>query len=93
MTVQVEPDYIKEIMRKGVAEFQFEKADKSIRTARGTLSNDFIPESKQVKVKLDESGQPVQTTKKKPSHLVTYYDIDSEGWRSFNVSKFIKFTK
>ena len=62
-------------MRQGVAVFAFEKADGSLRRARGTLKN---------------TGQFVKGTGvSTPDKTVRYYDIDKSSFRSFKIENFI----
>ena len=61
-----------EQMQQGIVEFAYKKKDGSIRQARGTLSEEYI----NYEFKTD-SARP------RPEGLITYFDIDSDGWRSF----------
>lgn len=66
----------------------FTKADGSIRTMLCTKSLEFIPTEqhpKGIKVpKLDENGKPI------PTDIITVYDLENKGWRSFNYSKLLE---
>lgn len=62
-------------MREGVVEFAFEKADGTLRRARGTLKN------VQIFIKGTGKGTPAKT--------VRYYDLDRQAFRSFKVENFI----
>jgi hypothetical protein len=54
--------------------FVYRKADRSMRTARGTRNPDFIP------VQL-HSGRAEDIKSPK----VNYYDYDKKSWRSFSI--------
>lgn len=56
--------------------FTFHKKDGSIRIAKGTIKPEIISESG-----YSFSG----TTKKKNENIVSFYDIENEDWRSFNI--------
>jgi hypothetical protein len=57
-------------------EFKFQKIDGSIRTAKGTLKADILPEIK-------GSGRII------PIDQQVYYDIDKKSFRSYKKSKLI----
>lgn len=66
-------------LKKGVAYFQFKKADGSVRNAIGTLNNvNFSYESK-------------GSNKKTNINLVTFWDIEKRAFRSLNMTTFIGF--
>ena len=62
----------KDALRQGLCTLVYEKLDGEMRTAIGTLNSDFIP---------------VRFTPKNTGHpnvdLVSYFDVDRQGWRSF----------
>jgi len=62
------------LMRKGVVTFSYERADGSLRKAKGTLKNvDHL-----IKGKRAENFKTVK-----------YFDIEANGFRSFRVENFI----
>lgn len=65
-----------------VVKFSFTKKDGTIREAIGTTNASLIPEQ--------PTKETSRTYKSNPS-IIKYYDIDKEGWRSFNESNFISF--
>ena len=71
----------------GFATFSFYKKDGSIREARGTLFMPLIPADKHPKA---ETANP-----RKQDHLTlfTFFDLDINDWRSFDITHFIGFTK
>lgn len=77
-----------ESLKQGEVIVTFKKKDGSERVMKCTKSFAFIPEDKQPKnetaPKLDENGNSVV------SDLITVWDIESEGWRSFDFKSLIK---
>ena len=81
--------WFRKMLTNGIVHFRYWKknddpATKNIpfvlREARGTLLMDVIPEDK----------RPKGTANRKPNYgALSYYDLDREGWRSFDVAKFI----
>jgi hypothetical protein len=59
-------------LTEGSVSFKFRKVDGSIREATGTLNNDLIPEGlRSTAIPADDAA------------TVAYYDLGSNGWRSF----------
>jgi hypothetical protein len=79
-----------ENLKKGEVVVTFKKKDGSERVMKCTKSFNIIPEDKQpktetnVEAKLDENGNPII------SDLITVWDIESNGWRSFDYKSLIK---
>ena len=69
----------KEALHNGVVEFSYEKKDGTIREARGTLNSEVY----------GSENEPKGTGKKGPENIIKYFDLDKEGWRSFDESKMI----
>lgn len=69
----------KESLRNGVVEFSYEKKDGTIREAKGTLNSEVY----------GEENKPKGAGSEVPDNIVKYYDLDKEGWRSFNFDKLI----
>jgi len=73
-----------ESLKQGEVVVTFKKKDGSERVMKCTKSFSIIPEDKHPKgegnaeVKLDENGNPIV------SDLITVWDIENEGWRSFD---------
>lgn len=63
---------LKKRLKDGEVSFTYRKKDGSLRTARGTTKMDSIPEEHQPKGNYTS-----------PDNVCRYYDINSEGWRSF----------
>ena len=74
---------LKSQMRNGVVEFSYTKKDGSTRVAKGTLNFDIMGEDNQPKNGL---GSDSDTTTR-------YFDINSNGWRSFKNDNFIEIVK
>lgn len=66
-----------DLLKNNIVSFKFVKKDGTIRKAKGTLAESIIPEIK---------GNGAE----KPSSILTYYDVEKKGWRSFNDYQFIK---
>lgn len=65
---------LKEKLREGIVQFEYTKKDGSIRTAKGTLNLDLIKKF---------GAEPKGTQTEISDAVIRYYDINSEGWRSF----------
>ena len=70
-------------LHKGIVEFKYKKKDGSIRDAKGTLNinimgNENAPTS---------SGHNVSDTN------IRYYDLNSNGWRSFIYNNLLEWNK
>ena len=74
--------YLRRALLQGVATFSYFKQDRSIREARGTLSDLLIP----------EEDKPKGVVNRHPNFgVINYYDIDKKAWRSFRITDFIGF--
>lgn len=72
---------IKEHLSKGVVNFSFAKVDTGeVREAKGTLELSAIPAELHPK----GTGKHPETT-----NTVKYYDLDKQGWRSFDIANLI----
>lgn len=66
-------DELKEKLRNGEAKFTYKKKNGEERTARGTLNKEIY----------GEANEPKGTAKSMPENQIRYFDLDSNGWRSF----------
>lgn len=66
-------DELKEKLRNGEAKFTYKKKNGEERTAHGTLNKEIY----------GETNEPKGTAKSVPENQVRYFDLDSNGWRSF----------
>lgn len=64
---------LKEKLHKGEVNFTFEKKDGSLRTAKGTLNLQVM----------GEENAPKGVDYSKSDTVTRYYDLNSNGWRSF----------
>ena len=71
---------LKSQMRNGVVEFSYTKKDGSERLAKGTLNFEIIGEENQPKTGVDYDS----------NNTTRYFDVNSNGWRSFKNENFIK---
>lgn len=71
---------LKSQMRNGVVEFSYTKKDGSTRMAKGTLNFDIMGVENQPKNGIEYNSET--TTR--------YFDVNSNGWRSFKNDNFIE---
>jgi hypothetical protein len=85
MELQITKEELVEKLQNESVSVTFTKADGSERTMLCTKMVSKIPEAQHPKtdkvVRLDENGNVVE------SDLITVFDLEKEGWRSFNFSK------
>lgn len=74
-------EQIIETLTRGVVSFKYTKKDGSERIASGTRHMDFIR---------TQGAEPKGTGTEKIG-VITYYDLEKQGWRSFNEDSFIEF--
>lgn len=67
---------LKQMLREGAIEFEYTKKDGTTRIAVGTTKLDLFKDSQNYK-------QPVGN-REANSDIITYWDMDKDGWRSFN---------
>ncbi len=88
MSLEITKEELLEKLQTELVSLVFTKADGSERTMLCTKMLSKIPEAQHPKtdkvVKLDENGNVIETD------LITAYDLEKEGWRSFNFSKVLK---
>ena len=72
-------DKFKKALHKGIVEFKYKKKNGEERIAKGTLNEDIIGKENLPK----GTGYDITNTN------IRYYDLNSEGWRSFLVENFI----
>ena len=72
---------IKERLASGGVHFTYRKKDGTEREAYGTRNLDIIAGN-------DAMPSGFGSNKR---GVITYYDLDSEGWRSFRIENFIEF--
>lgn len=81
---------LKSQMRNGVVEFSYTKKDGSTRVAKGTLNFDIMGEENQPK---NGVGLPKNGVGYDSDTTTRYFDINSNGWRSFKNDNFIEIVK
>lgn len=59
--------------------FAYRKKDGSLRIAKGTLDPSIIPEDQ----------RPAGTGTPKPDNIVSYWDMNVEGWRAFDINSLL----
>lgn len=70
---------LKEKLHEGEVNFTFEKKDGSLRTAKGTLNVQIM----------GEENAPKGIDYSKSDTVTRYFDLNSNGWRSFTNEKLI----
>jgi len=70
----------KNALHKGIVEFKYKKKNGEIRDAKGTLNIDVM----------GEDNAPKGTGYEITDSNIRYYDLNSEGWRSFIVDNLIE---
>ena len=69
-------------LKNGVVTFTYMKKDGSLREAKGTLNDLLIPTDK----------LPKGTGTAEPNYSsLSYFDLERQDWRSFNVAEFVGF--
>jgi hypothetical protein len=66
---------LKERLKNSIVEFTYTKKDGSTRTAKGTTQQNIITE--------DGGNLPKGTGMEISDSVTRYYDLNSNGWRSF----------
>ena len=79
MTTQEIKDF-KNALHNGVVEFKYTKVNGDERVARGTLHETAITE---------DGGSMPKGTMTVSDETIRYYDLNSNGWRSFRTENFI----
>lgn len=74
---------LKENLSKSVAKVVFNKSDGSTRIMNCTLMANFLPERK-----LDENVCNIP--RRENDDVLAVWDLDNEGWRSFNINSVIE---
>lgn len=72
------------LLRNNVCEIQFTKRDGSLRVLKGTLLPTLLPE--QTDVEEVTEGQKSKSVRGNQSNVVVY-DLEAQGWRTFNVER------
>lgn len=80
MTTQEIKDF-KNALHNGVVEFKYTKVNGDERIARGTLHETAITE---------DGGSMPKGTMTVSDETIRYYDLNSNGWRSFRVENFVE---
>ena len=68
---------LKESLKNGIVEFSYKKKDGTIRNAKGTINPEIVKE------KNENAFASNGRTRSVPDNVQTYYDVVSDGWRTF----------
>ena len=74
---------LKENLSKSIAKVIFTKSDGTLRVMNCTLLTDLLPQKK-----LDENIRHIP--RRENDEVVSVWDLDNKGWRSFNVNSVIE---
>ena len=78
-------------MAKGLLEFSYMKDDGTLRHARGTLCDGVSDRFDEWKRKQAEKPMDKKAkAKTKPREIITYWDLDKEGFRSFRADRLME---
>ena len=78
-------------LAKGLLEFSYMKDDGTLRHARGTLCDGVSDRFDEWKRKQAEKTKDKKAkAKNKPREIITYWDLDKEGFRSFRADRLIE---
>jgi len=78
-------------LAKGLLEFSYMKDDGTLRHARGTLCDGVSDRFDEWKRKQAEKPMDKKAkAKNKPREIITYWDLDKEGFRSFRADRLIE---
>lgn len=83
-----------ETLKSNICVVEFTKLDGSVRSMRCTLMDSLLPPQKDIEEavqanSLHSPAVPAKRTKNAPDNIVAY-DLDAQGWRTFNVNRVIK---
>jgi hypothetical protein len=70
----------KNALHNGIVEFKYTKVNGDERIARGTLQDTVITE---------DGGSMPKGVMETSDETIRYYDLNSNGWRSFRIENFI----
>lgn len=73
-------NYLTKNLLLGQVSICYTKKDGEFREASATLNQSLIEHC---------GGKMPNGTKNSPEHIFNYYDLNSEGWRSFDINKLI----
>ena len=76
--------WIKSVLKDGTCIIEFTKKDGSLRNMKCTLNADKLPKTELIEGKKERAVTNTDN--------IAVYDIEAEGWRSFNVRSIKTFT-
>ena len=79
MNLEIGTEDLRNLLREGTVNFEYEKKDGAMRTAQGTLNPAQIP-SEQLPKNESEENKEVNGTNLK------YWDLDKDAWRALSSS-------
>jgi hypothetical protein len=67
---------LKETLENGVVTVVFEKVDGTLREMKCTLLTEYLPKT---------DSPTLLTERKEPDNVLSVWDIENNGWRSFRI--------
>ena len=89
--VEMTTDEIRDFKRQlfaGEVKFKFKKKDGTMREARGTTCPDLLPPPPPQQEYNDNALRQARPQRVKPANIICFYDLDAQGWRSFDSNRF-----
>jgi hypothetical protein len=83
-TIGYNRDTLLAMLQNRIVEVKFRKADGNVRTLRGTLLDEYLPEKYR-----KEGITPDDLMEELPANLVTMWDVDANDWRSVRTDRII----
>jgi hypothetical protein len=77
-------NHLREILKQNVVNLVFIKKDGSERKMRCTLLEQFLPQQ----TDLEEA---IERNSKKNNEVISVWDLEAEGWRSFRVDSILTY--
>ena len=82
MTTQLKENY-QRVLRSGVCEVVFTKANGDERQMVCTLHPSFLPE-------IEESDNPDKKSSNETDDVITVWDTEADGWRRFRIDSLVQ---
>lgn len=73
---------MKKALKRRVMKVTFEKIDGSTREMLCTLNSQYLPET---------TEKTTKNVRKENNDVISVYDIENDGWRSFRIDNVVKF--
>lgn len=84
--IKISKDDYKKALSEYICLIIFEKTDGTMRSMLGTLHSSILPQ-KQI---VEDAPKKIR---KEPENVISVFDIEKSGWRSFSIDKVLQFSK